>query len=107
MVEHTVWIDQILRIEYSTAVVALVSPSGNVVAIRAFAFYEPVRQEAFVVLAIREDNILFENIPVLVQDPIEFLDEPLVNRTLCPSIIVELDVESFDAACEDSVILVG
>jgi hypothetical protein len=77
------------------------------VAVWTFAFYEPVGQEAFVVLAIREDNILFENIPVLVQDPIEFLDEPLVNRTLCPSIIVELDVESFDAACEDSVILVG
>ena len=107
MVEDAVWIDQILRVEYSAAIVTLVATSGDVVAVGAFSFYEPVWQEALVVLAVRQDDVLFEDISVPVYGPVEFLDELLVNRTLRASIVVELDVEASNAAGEDSVILVG
>ena len=107
MVEHAVWIDQILRIEYSAAVIALISTGRDVVAVWTFSFHEPVRQKALVIFAVRKDDVLFEDISVLVKGPVEFLDELLVNRTLRASIVVELDVEASNAAGEDSVILVG
>ena len=107
MVEDAVWIDQILRVEYSAAVVALVSSGGDVVAVWTFSFYEPVGQEALVVFAVWQDNVLFEDISVLVEGAIEFLDELLVNRTFCSCVVVELNVELLDAAGEDSMILVG
>jgi len=107
VVEDAVWIDQILRVEYSAAVVALVSSGGDVVAVWAFSFYEPVGQEALVVFAVWQDNVLFEDISVLVEGAIEFLDELLVDRALGAGVIVKLDVEAFDAVSEDAMILVG
>ena len=107
MVEYAVWIDQILRVEYSAAVVALVSAGGGVVAVWTFSFYEPVWQEALVVFAVWQNDVLFEDISVLVEGAIEFLDELFVNRAFCSCVVVELYVELFDAVREDSVILVG
>jgi len=77
------------------------------VAVWAFSFDEPVRQEALVVLAVWQDDVLFEDESVLVEGAIEFLDELLVNGAFCSCVVVELDVEPFDAASKDSMILVG
>ena len=94
MVEHTVWIDQILRVQDSAAIVALVSPGRDVMAVGTFPFYKPVRKEALVVLTIRQDDVLFEDISVLVQRSIEFLNELLVDRTLRTSVIIKLNVNA-------------
>ena len=66
MVEHAVWVDEVFRIEYSAAVVALVSPGGNVMAVWAFALYESIGEEALVILTIREDDVLLEDVSVLI-----------------------------------------
>ena len=107
MVEDAVWIDQVLRVEYSAAVVALVSPGGDVVAVWTFSLHESVWEEPLVVLTIWQDYVLFEDVSVLVQGPVEFLDELLVDWALGAGVVVELYVELFDAAGENSVILVG
>jgi hypothetical protein len=107
VVEHAVWVDQVFRVEYSAAVIALISTGGDVVAVWTFSFYETVWQEAFVVLTVWEDDVLFEDVSVLVQGLVEFLDELLVDRALGASIVVELDMEGFDAAGEDPVVLVS
>ena len=107
MVEDAVWINQVLRVEYSAAVVALVSTGRDVVAVWTFSFYEPVWQEALVVFAVWQDDVLFEDVSVLVKGPVEFLNELLVNGAFCSCVVVELDVELFDAASEYSMILAG
>jgi len=106
VVEYAIWIDQILRVEYSAAIVTLIATSGDVVAVGAFSFYEPVGQETLVIFTIRQNDVLFEHVSILVQGPVEFPDELLVNRAFCSCVVVELDVELFDAARKDSVILV-
>jgi len=107
VVEYAVWIDQILRVEYSAAVVALVPAGRDVVAVWTFSLYKPIRQEALVIFTVRQDDVLFEDISVLVEGAIEFLDELLVDRALGAGVIVKLDVEAFDAVSEDAMILVG
>jgi hypothetical protein len=73
----------------------------------AFTLNKPIWQESLIVLAVWENDVLSENVSILVQSPVEFLDELLVNRALSPSVVVELDAELFDALSEDSMILVG
>jgi hypothetical protein len=107
VVEYAVWVDEIFRVEYSSAVVALISTCWNVMTVGAFTLNKPIWQESLIVLAVWENDVLSENVSILVQSPVEFLDELLVNRALSPSVVVELDAELFDALSEDSMILVG
>ncbi len=75
-------------------------------AVGAFAFDEPVWKEPLVVLAVGQNDFLAEDVSVLVYSPVEFLDEALVNRALCPSVVVEFYLEGFQVLDEDLVVTV-
>jgi hypothetical protein len=65
--EPAAWVDQIDRIERSTAIVALVTARVGIPAIRAGTFHVPIGQEPSIVLTVELDLRLCEDVSLLVQ----------------------------------------
>ncbi len=75
-------------------------------AVGAFSFDESVGEEALIILAVGEDYFLAVDVSVLVDSPVEFLDEAFVNGTLRASVVVEFYVEGFQVLDEDLMVTV-
>ena len=107
MIEGAARVDEILRVQDSSAVIALVATRVGVVAVRAFAFDETVGEEAFVVETVELGYLLAVYVAVLLNFEVEVSDELFVDSAFGSSIVVELNLEGFEKLDDESVVLVG
>jgi hypothetical protein len=77
------------------------------VAVRALAFDETVREEAFVVETVELGYLLAVHVAVLLNFEVEVSDKLLVDSALGSSIVVELDLEGFEKLDDEFVVFVG
>ena len=107
VIEGAAWVDEVLRVEDSSAIIALVPARAEVVAVGAFAFDEAVWKEAFVVETVELGYLLAVHVTVLLDSEVEVSNELFVDSALSSSIVVEIYLESFEKVDDESVVLVG
>ena len=88
MADHAIGVTKFLCVQRSSAVVALVSSCVFKAAIRADPFDESIRKKALIDIAVMDSLRLSKNEPIRIDLRVMLLNEPLVDRRFCPSIIV-------------------
>jgi len=107
VIEGAAWVDEVLRVEDSSAIIALVPARAEVVAVGAFAFDEAVWKEAFVVETVELGYLLAVHVTVLLDSEVEVSNELFVDSAFSSSIVVELNLESLEKVDDEFVVFVG
>jgi len=106
VIEGASWVDEVFRIEDPSTIIALIPTCVGVVAVRAFAFDEAVREKSFVVETIELGYLLAVYEPVFLNFEIEVPDEFFVDYAFGSRIIVELYLERLEKLDDQLVVLV-
>ena len=107
VIEGTTRVEEVFRVEDSSAIIALVPACVWVVAVRAFSLDETVWEKAFVVEAVELGYFLAVDKAVLLNFEVKILDKLFVDAALCSSVIVELNLERLEKLDDKLVVLVG
>jgi hypothetical protein len=77
------------------------------VAVGAFALYEPIWEEAFVVETVELGYAFRVDVSVLLDFEIEIADETFVDSALCSGVVIEFDLKGLEKIDDEFVVLVS
>jgi len=106
VIEGTTRVEEVFRVEDSSAIIALVPACVWVVAVRAFSLDETVWEKAFVVETIKLGYLLAVDEAVLLNFEVKVPYEFFMNSALGSSIIVEFNLEDLQKLDDEFVVLV-
>ena len=107
VVEGAARVDEVLRVEDSATIVALIAAGIEVVTVRTFTFDETVRKKSFILETVELRYLLAVNVAILFHFKVEVADELFVDRAFSSCIVVKLYLESLEEVDDELVILVG